>query len=85
MGFPQQEGDVAERTQDEKIDDMLRYYHGVVQELREAYAKAAQPYINKIIEIEAMRPRRVLIDPEVYRQMMEPKPPVALGSLRDGG
>jgi hypothetical protein len=70
-------GDVS----DEKLDEMLRHYHSLLAELQDSYRKAAQPYVKRILEIEDLRPRRLVIDPEIYRQMFDgPKCPCCNGT-----
>jgi len=48
----------------EVLDERTRYVHEALRQLQEAYNKAAQPYLEELSRINAIRPRRYLIQLE---------------------
>lgn len=60
------------------IDEQIRYYHSILAQLRASYEKAAEPYLRRILNLQAMKPRPMMIDAETYAMIISapsPTPP----------
>lgn len=60
------------------IEEMRRNALEAISNIREQYERAAAPYFKILLDIEALQPRPMLIDPEVYAKLFpicEPSAP----------
>lgn len=49
-----------------ELDQLARHYHGMLRDLQESYQKAAQPILDKLMQIENVRPRTYVVDGKTF-------------------
>lgn len=49
-----------------ELDQLTQHYHDMLRALQESYQKAAQPILDKLIQIESVRPRSYILDGKTF-------------------